>query len=134
MPAQGGLLEGDHGRPSELPDPAAAAANDAAGLSSTAASTGDTTEDSRLDAGSELLGLTVERPAIGVYVVTVTGELDMLTAPVLKACLDEQLATDPSHLVLDLQQVSFLDSKGLNCLLFAREATEKPQHSCTSLA
>jgi anti-anti-sigma factor len=111
--------------PSELPHPASADNHDATGPSGTAASdAGDTAEDATLDAGSEMLGLTVERPASGVCVVTVNGELDMLTAPVLEACLREQLSIDLSHLVVDLQRVSFLDSKGLNCLLLAREATQ----------
>jgi anti-sigma B factor antagonist len=110
--------------PSELPHPASAD-NDPTRLSSTAASkAGDTAADSALNAGSELLELTVERPASGVCVVTVDGELDMLTAPALETCLREQLSTNPSHLVVDLQQVSFLDSKGLNCLLQVREATQ----------
>jgi anti-sigma B factor antagonist len=110
--------------PSELPHPASAD-NDPTRLSSTAVSkAGDTAEDSPLNAGSALLKLTVERPAIEVCVVTVDGELDMLTAPALEACLREQLSTNPSHLVVDLQQVSFLDSQGLNCLLLAREATQ----------
>jgi anti-sigma B factor antagonist len=110
--------------PSELPHPASTD-NDTTGPSGTAASgAGDTAEDATLDAGSEMLGLTVERPASGVCVVTVNGELDMLTAPVLEACLREQLSTELSHLVVDLQRVSFLDSKGLNCLLLARDATQ----------
>ena len=110
--------------PSEVPHPSGAA-NDAAGLSGTADSVADdTTDDPTPDAGSELLALTVERPTSGVCVVTVGGELDMLTAPMLEACLGEQLSTAPRHLVVDLQRVSFLDSKGLNCLLRAREATQ----------
>ena len=51
-----------------------------------------------------LLGLTVEHPAVGVCVVTVDGELDMVTAPLLEACLSEQLATDPRHLILTCNQ------------------------------
>ena len=110
--------------PSEVPQ-ASGAANDAAGLSGAADSIADdTTEDSPPDAGSELLALTVERPTSGVCVVTVDGEVDMLTAPMLEACLRERLSTAPRHLVVDLQRVSFLDSKGLNCLLRAREATQ----------
>lgn len=110
--------------PSELPHPSGAA-NNATGPSGAADSVADdTTEDPRRDAGSELLALTVERPTGEVCVVTVGGELDMLTAPTLEACLGEQLSTAPHHLVVDLQRVSFLDSKGLNCLLRAREATQ----------
>lgn len=66
---------------------------------------------------SEVLGLTVEHPAHDVCVVTVAGELDMVTTPLLEACLRNQLRTTPRHLVVDLQQVRFLSSSGLNCLL-----------------
>jgi anti-anti-sigma factor len=71
---------------------------------------------------SELLGLTVEHPAHDVCVVTVNGELDMVTTPLLEACLRNQLGTTPRHLVVDLQQVQFLSSSGLNCLLSIRDS------------
>jgi anti-sigma B factor antagonist len=111
--------------PPSGPPHSASADNNPPRLSNTAASqTGNTPDDTPLNAGSELLELTVKRPAIGVCVVTVGGELDMLTAPALQVCLQQQLSTNPSHLVMDLQGVSFLDSKGLNCLLQARETTQ----------
>ena len=123
--------------PSELPHPASAH-NDATGLSGTAHSVaGHTTEDSTLDAESELLALTVKRPASGICVVTVDGELDMLTAPVLEAYLREQLSTDPRHLIVDLQQVSFgLQGNARECTAYCKPTTPPtpPQHSCTSPA
>lgn len=74
---------------------------------------------------AELLGLTVQHPAIGVCVVAVEGEVDTLTAPLLDACLREQLAGVPTHLIVDLQPVRFLGSAGLNCLLQARELAQQ---------
>ncbi len=71
-----------------------------------------------------LLGLTVQHPAVGVCVVAVDGELDMVTAPLLEACLRDQLATDPTHLIVDLQPVRFMASNGLNCLLHAHEVAQ----------
>ena len=110
--------------PSEHPHPPGAD-NDPTGQPGTAASVaGGTPEDSALNAASELLGLTVERPALGVCMVTVDGELDMFTAPLLEACLLEQLSTSPRHLIVDLQSVSFLGSSGLNCLLQVRESAQ----------
>lgn len=82
------------------------------------------TEEPAYDAEFESLGLAVEHPANGVCVVTVDGELDMLTAPLLEACLREQLCTHPRHLVLDLQPVRFLSSSGLNCLLHTRDSAQ----------
>jgi anti-sigma B factor antagonist len=81
-----------------------------------------------------LLGLAVQRPAPGVCVVTVDGELDAITAPLLATYLREQLATTPTHLILDLQPVSFLGSTGLTCLLEARELAQQTAGSQLHLA
>lgn len=80
--------------------------------------------DDSLNTASEMLGLTVEHPAHDVCVVTVNGELDMATAPLLEGCLRNQLRTTPRHLVVDLQQVQFLSSSGLNCLLSIRDSAQ----------
>ena len=82
------------------------------------------------DAASQLLGLTVTHPADGICVVTVAGELDMYTTPLLETCLQDQLRTRPDHLVIDMKPLSFLASHGLNCLVQARENT---QHTPTQL-
>jgi anti-sigma B factor antagonist len=74
---------------------------------------------------AELLGLRVQHPAVGVCVVAVEGEVDTLTAPLLDACLREQIAGVPTHLIVDLQPVRFLGSAGLNCLLQARELAQQ---------
>ena len=71
---------------------------------------------------TDLLGLAVQERAAGVRVLAVDGELDALTAPLLGACLREQCAANPAHLVVDLEAVRFLGSSGLNCLLDARES------------
>jgi hypothetical protein len=70
---------------------------------------------------TQRLGLRVQHPAVGVCVVVVVGELDLLTAPLLDACVREQLAAAPTNLILDLQAVRFLGASGLSCLLRARE-------------
>jgi anti-anti-sigma factor len=70
------------------------------------------------------LTLSVGNPATGVCVITVEGELDLLTTPLLDACLRQQLATEPSHLIIDLQPLRFLGSTGLNCLIEARGLTQ----------
>ena len=71
---------------------------------------------------TDLLGLAVQERAARVRVLVVDGELDALTAPLLGACLREQFAANPAHLVVDLEAVRFLGSSGLNCLLDARES------------
>jgi len=93
--------------------------------SGTAASAVDRPADEpALCMSEQLLGLTVGHPAVGVCVVAVDGELDMATAPLLEACLRDQLATGPTHLILDLQPVRFMASNGLNCLLHAHELAQ----------
>ncbi|WP_051684273.1 STAS domain-containing protein [Blastococcus sp. URHD0036] len=51
--------------------------------------------------------------------VAVAGEVDCSTAPRLTACLDSELASAPAELVIDLTEVSFLDSAGLHALVTA---------------
>jgi anti-sigma B factor antagonist len=51
--------------------------------------------------------------------VAVAGEVDCSTAPQLAACLDSVLASAPDELVVDLTEVSFLDSAGLHALVTA---------------
>jgi anti-sigma B factor antagonist len=86
---------------------------------------GSSDDDLPVCVGTDLLGLVVQQRANGVHVLTVDGELDALTAPLLGACLREQSAANPVHLILDLQAVRFLGSSGLNCLLEARELAQQ---------
>lgn len=52
-----------------------------------------------------------------VSVVTVAGEVDVYTAAQLRAALDEEIAAGRARLVVDLDEVSFLDSTGLGVLV-----------------
>lgn len=58
-------------------------------------------------------------------VVTVGGDLDLLTAPLLTDELTEQFAKNPAVVILDLDDVRFLGSSGLACLVGARDAAER---------
>ena len=53
----------------------------------------------------------------GTITVTVVGEVDTFTAPVLRASLDTQLEQQPTALVIDLCGVQFLGSAGLAVLV-----------------
>jgi anti-sigma B factor antagonist len=57
----------------------------------------------------------------GTAVVTVTGELDLYTAPQLQETLDAAIAGTPHELVVDLSDVSFVDSSGLSVLIRAHK-------------
>ena len=51
------------------------------------------------------------------FVVTASGEVDTHSAPALRAVLEGLL--EPEHIVLDLREVHFLDSAGLQAITAA---------------
>ncbi|MDX8034197.1 STAS domain-containing protein [Lentzea sp. BCCO 10_0856] len=59
----------------------------------------------------------------GIPVIAVTGEVDIGTAPLLRAELTSQLAQSPVVLVVDLREVTFFDSSGIGALLAAHRRT-----------
>jgi anti-sigma B factor antagonist len=61
-----------------------------------------------------------------VCTVTLDGEIDVYTAPVLKEELVSILQGGCTHVILDLEKVGFIDSSGLGVLVSAlRRAREK---------
>jgi anti-sigma B factor antagonist len=52
--------------------------------------------------------------------LTIRGEVDVATAPLLEEALDAAIRDSTGAFVLDLSGVGFLDSSGLNVLLRAR--------------
>jgi anti-sigma B factor antagonist len=65
--------------------------------------------------------LHVLAPDDGSNGLAVIGELDICTAPRLRECLLEVLASNPDRLVLDLGQMVFLDSTGISVLISGLE-------------
>lgn len=61
-------------------------------------------------------------PDSSVSVVSVTGEVDVHSAPRLRDGLSTELATATRAVVVDLSDVGFLDSTGLGALVSARTA------------
>jgi anti-anti-sigma factor len=62
---------------------------------------------------------------LGAVVIDVVGEVDMATAPRLAAALDPARYT-AQRVVVNLSEVSFIDSSGLNALVaHARDLTKK---------
>jgi len=77
------------------------------------------------DFAANIMGLQVVEHGVDARVVTVTGEVDTLTAPQLTRFLNEQLST-ARVVVVDLDGVEFLGSAGLSALFEANElATEQ---------
>jgi anti-sigma B factor antagonist len=66
----------------------------------------------------QAIDLTLGRPAEGIVVVEVSGEVDMLTAPVLASSLHQHV-NDDRVFVVDLTKVTFLGSAGLAVLVEA---------------
>ena len=58
------------------------------------------------------------------YVVSVTGEVDVATAPALRERLHEVIADGPAVLVVDLLGVTFIDSTALGVLIDALKRSE----------
>ena len=61
-------------------------------------------------------------------VMHVVGEIDTLTAPVLRSRLDEQVPA-VRLLVLDLSDVTFLGSAGLAVLVAAKDDADRRRHT-----
>jgi anti-sigma B factor antagonist len=61
----------------------------------------------------------------GVIVLTVEGELDLLTAPKLAARLSQNLRGGEGDVVLDLRSAQFIDSAGLATLLNIRRRLQR---------
>lgn len=60
-----------------------------------------------------------------VVIMTVSGEVDVYTAPQLRSALEERVAAEQIKIVIDLQGVGFLDSTGLGVLVGRLKALRK---------
>jgi anti-sigma B factor antagonist len=69
----------------------------------------------------QVVRIAVDDDNQGTVVLRVSGEVDMLTTPVLSTELKKQFARRLVLLVLDLSGVEFLGSSGLAALVSARE-------------
>jgi anti-anti-sigma factor len=53
----------------------------------------------------------------GIAVLAVGGDVDLATVPALETAIDEALVSKPTGLVIDLSEVGFLASAGLQALV-----------------
>jgi anti-sigma B factor antagonist len=74
---------------------------------------------------SEFLETAISHPRPGTVVLTVSGEIDTLTAPPFTAAADELVASEGEALVIDLSGVRFLASSGLAVLISAAHRAEE---------
>ena len=66
---------------------------------------------------NDLFSVSGERAGDGPGVVVLTGEVDIYTAPRFKQCMLELLDGGASRLVVDLSDVTFIDSTALGVLI-----------------
>jgi anti-sigma B factor antagonist len=63
----------------------------------------------------------------GAVIASLAGELDLYNAEEVRAALLECLSEEPKVLVVDLEQVTFIDSTALGVLIEARSRLEDRQ-------
>ena len=66
---------------------------------------------------SDMFSVTSERLDDELGVVVLSGEVDIFTAPQFKECLLELLDAGVKRLVVDLSQITFIDSTALGVLI-----------------
>jgi anti-anti-sigma factor len=64
------------------------------------------------------------RVADGWYVVAIAGDLEVDVEPALRRSLDDLLERGATTIIVDLLEVSFIDSAGLSVLVGAAETLE----------
>jgi anti-sigma B factor antagonist len=82
----------------------------------------------------DVITLSTDTGADGVVTVTVVGEVDTFTAPVLRSTLDSQLEQQPAELVIDLSGVQFLGSAGLAVLVETQKSARTREVSLRLIA
>jgi stage II sporulation protein AA (anti-sigma F factor antagonist) len=82
--------------------------------------TGDEMPDTEQAPQPDQLSI-VETSSEGIRILTVAGEIDYDTCETLRQALDVP-ATPPPRLVIDMRQVTFMDSTGINLLIAAHQS------------
>jgi len=65
------------------------------------------------------IGLSMHRTDGGAPLLSLSGEIDVATSPLLRSELSDLLGDAPDRATLDFAQVSFIDSSGLGVLVGA---------------
>ena len=75
-------------------------------------------------AASENDFVQIESPAQGVAVITPTEDIDMSRSPVLRSAIKSAIKPGLQRMVIDLEQVQYMDSSGLATLVEAMRLTK----------
>ena len=70
-------------------------------------------------ANSSSTFISVERPEQGVVVLNPTADIDMSRSPELRTVLRQEMSSDVHKVVIDLDEVQYMDSSGLATLVEA---------------
>ena len=76
-----------------------------------------------MDGLDEALGIEAAAIDSERALLVVRGEIDLVTAPSLRSAVESALTDGPRRLILDLAEVSFIDSTGLAVLIKASRRT-----------
>lgn len=71
------------------------------------------------------MNVEIHRPRPDVAVITPEGRIDAVSGPEFRKILKQQPEQGAPFLVIDLQQVPFMDSSGLSALVSALKAARK---------
>jgi anti-sigma B factor antagonist len=84
------------------------------------------------DGGRPLSGTDAINTALayqnGIAVLKVAGDIDLATVPALEAAIEEALIPKPTGLVIDLSEVGFLASAGLQALVATHNNVSPSAH------
>ena len=69
------------------------------------------------------MNVDVSQVGDAVTVLTPQGRLNMLAAPALRELVGEEVAKGHARIVVDLAEISFIDSSGLGALIAGLKAT-----------
>ncbi len=80
------------------------------------------------ESGDDMAGtdssLSVCEPCSGVVVIAPNADVDMSRSPDLRAAIQQALGSRPKKLVVDLDEVGYMDSSGLATLVEAMKLTK----------
>lgn len=64
----------------------------------------------------------------GTPVLSVSGELDLASSPMLEEQVERAVAGAPAVVIIDLRQLEFMDSTGLSVLIRAHQRAQEHGH------
>jgi anti-anti-sigma factor len=82
----------------------------------------------------ELFSIDVSQPSDGLYVLSLTGEMDIASAPELAVRLETLNSAESQHVIVDLSRLTFIDSSGINALVVAAKAIKAEGGEMTLVA